>query len=176
MDKTKLWRPVLSLCMGRVVWWVCCMGDNNKNPLSERAELKPTDASWQLILSKKTSEDKWVAGISLRVKRLSGEKKASGIWRQRPLQDLSESLNIVAVRQTVLEICSIFVFWHLPTLTLMGHPRSKDIVPCYPVWPSKQYCLYASCCSDAPFLRYSRLKIWGSSYPFWPLGVIVGRR
>ena len=47
------------------------------------------------------------------------------IWRQRPFQDLSESLNIVAVRQTIPEICSIFVFWHFANADPYEPPKDK---------------------------------------------------
>ena len=57
-----------------------------------------------------------------------------------------------------------------------GHPRSKVIIPCHPVWPSEKFCLKAVRSFDTPFLRYSHLKFWVSSYPFWPLGVIQDQR
>ena len=53
------------------------------------------------------------------------EKSNRCTRRQRPFQDLSESLNIVAVRQTVLEICSIFVFWHFANADPYGSSKVK---------------------------------------------------
>ena len=46
-------------------------------------------------------------------------------WRQRPFQDLSESLNIFAARHTVPEICSIFVFWHFANADPYGSSKVK---------------------------------------------------
>ena len=46
-------------------------------------------------------------------------------WRHRPSQDLSESLNIVPVRETIPEICSIFVFWHFANADRFGSSKVK---------------------------------------------------
>ena len=53
------------------------------------------------------------------------EKGNQCTHRQRPFQDLSESLKIFAVRQTVLEICSIFVFWHFANADPYGSSKVK---------------------------------------------------